>query len=51
MAKIGDEQGMDAVDLISSGKVDLVVNTPRGGAPGPTGTTSAGRRRPTRSRA
>ncbi len=33
VAKIGQEQGMDAVDLISSGKVDLVVNTPRG--PGP----------------
>ena len=33
MAKIGDEQGMDAVDLISSGKVDLVVNTPRGQGP------------------
>ena len=25
--------GMDAVDLISSGKVDLVVNTPRGRGP------------------
>ncbi len=33
VAKIGDEQGMDAVDLISSGKVDLVVNTPRGQGP------------------
>ncbi len=33
VAKIGDEQGMDAVDLISSGKVDLVVNTPRGRGP------------------
>jgi carbamoyl-phosphate synthase large subunit len=33
VAKIGEEQGMDAVDLISSGKVDLVVNTPRGRGP------------------
>ncbi|MGZ4804720.1 MAG: carbamoyl-phosphate synthase large subunit, partial [Acidimicrobiia bacterium] len=33
VAKIGEEQGMDAVDLISSGKVDLVVNTPRGSGP------------------
>jgi carbamoyl-phosphate synthase large subunit len=33
VAKIGQEQGMDAVDLISSGKVDLVVNTPRGRGP------------------
>ena len=27
------EQGIDAVELISSGKVDLVVNTPRGRGP------------------
>jgi carbamoyl-phosphate synthase large subunit len=33
VGKIGDEQGMDGVDLISSGKVDLVVNTPRGRGP------------------
>ncbi len=26
----GDASGMDAVELISSGKVDLVINTPRG---------------------
>jgi carbamoyl-phosphate synthase large subunit len=32
VAKVG-EPGVDAVDLISSGKVDLVVNTPRGGGP------------------
>ena len=33
VAKVGEEGGMDAVDLISSGKVDLVVNTPRGRGP------------------
>ncbi|MFN8036026.1 MAG: carbamoyl-phosphate synthase large subunit [Acidimicrobiia bacterium] len=33
VAKVGDEVGVDAVDLISSGKVDLVVNTPRGRGP------------------
>jgi carbamoyl-phosphate synthase large subunit len=33
VAKIGEETGVDAVDLISSGKVDLVVNTPRGRGP------------------
>jgi carbamoyl-phosphate synthase large subunit len=33
VAKVGEDVGVDAVDLISSGKVDLVVNTPRG--PGP----------------
>jgi carbamoyl-phosphate synthase large subunit len=33
VAKIGDETGIDAVDLIASGKVDLVVNTPRGHGP------------------
>ena len=32
VAKVG-ESGVDAVDLISSGKVDLVVNTPRGRGP------------------
>ncbi len=30
VAKVGEEVGVDAVDLISSGKVDLVINTPRG---------------------
>jgi carbamoyl-phosphate synthase large subunit len=30
VAKVGEPVGVDAVDLISSGKVDLVVNTPRG---------------------
>ena len=46
VAKLGesDASGVDAVELISSGKVDLVINTPRGaGGPGPTATTSAGR--------
>ena len=33
IAKVGDGTGPDAVDLISSGKVDLVVNTPRGSGP------------------
>ena len=34
MAKLGTgEVGEDAVELISSGKVDLVVNTPRGSGP------------------
>ena len=33
VAKVGDATGMDAVELISSGKVDLVVNTPRGRGP------------------
>jgi carbamoyl-phosphate synthase large subunit len=35
VAKLGDdhEPGMDAVDMISSGKVDLVINTPRGRGP------------------
>src|SRR5262249_8721147 len=28
VAKVGEDVGVDAVDLISSGKVDLVVNTP-----------------------
>ncbi|HEV3225925.1 MAG TPA: ATP-grasp domain-containing protein, partial [Acidimicrobiales bacterium] len=30
VAKLGEATGVDAVDLISSGKVDLVVNSPRG---------------------
>jgi carbamoyl-phosphate synthase large subunit len=33
VAKVGEEVGVDAVELISSGKVDLVVNTPRGRGP------------------
>jgi carbamoyl-phosphate synthase large subunit len=35
VAKLGEEHepGMSAVDLISSGKVDLVINTPRGRGP------------------
>ncbi len=34
VAKLGDDAvGMDPVDLISSGKVDLVVNTPQGQGP------------------
>ena len=33
MAKVGDPTGSDAVELISSGKVDMVVNTPRGRGP------------------
>jgi carbamoyl-phosphate synthase large subunit len=32
VAKVG-ENGIDAVDLISSGRIDLVVNTPRGRGP------------------
>ena len=31
VAKIGEPTGVDAVDLINSGKVDLVINSPRGG--------------------
>jgi carbamoyl-phosphate synthase large subunit len=31
--RVGERSGIDAVDLISSGKVDLVVNTPRGRGP------------------
>ncbi|MGI8662741.1 MAG: carbamoyl-phosphate synthase large subunit [Acidimicrobiales bacterium] len=30
VAKIGEPAGVDAVDLINSGKVDLVINSPRG---------------------
>jgi len=33
VAKLGESDGHDAVDLISSGKVDLVINTPRGRGP------------------
>ncbi|MFN8037928.1 MAG: carbamoyl-phosphate synthase large subunit [Acidimicrobiales bacterium] len=33
VAKIGEPTGMDAVELIASGKVDLVVNSPRGRGP------------------
>ena len=33
VAKVGEESGVDAVELIASGKVDLVVNTPRGRGP------------------
>ena len=32
VAKVGDP-GIDAVDLISSGQIDLVINTPRGSGP------------------
>ena len=42
--------GVDAVELIRSGKVQLVVNTPRGRGLVPTGRTSAGRLASTRSR-
>jgi carbamoyl-phosphate synthase large subunit len=30
VAKLGEPTGVDAVDLIASGKVDLVINSPRG---------------------
>jgi carbamoyl-phosphate synthase large subunit len=33
VAKIGDDEGHDAVDLIESGQVALVVNSPRGRGP------------------
>jgi carbamoyl-phosphate synthase large subunit len=33
VAKLGEETGTDAVELIASGKVDLVVNSPRGRGP------------------
>ncbi len=33
VAKLGEAEGTDAVALISSGKVDLVVNSPRGRGP------------------
>ncbi len=33
VAKVGEEAGVDAVELVRSGKVDLIVNTPRGRGP------------------
>jgi carbamoyl-phosphate synthase large subunit len=33
VAKLGEPTGTDAVELISSGKVDLVINSPRGRGP------------------
>jgi carbamoyl-phosphate synthase large subunit len=33
VAKVGEAVGIDAVELISSGKCDLVINTPRGRGP------------------
>jgi len=33
VAKLGEQTGTDAVELISSGKVDLVINSPRGRGP------------------
>ena len=33
VAKVGQDEGHDAVDLIASGEVDLVINTPRGSGP------------------
>jgi carbamoyl-phosphate synthase large subunit len=33
VAKVGEDIGVDAVELIGSGKVQLVVNTPRGRGP------------------
>ena len=33
VAKVGEDVGVDAVDLIGSGQVELVVNTPRGRGP------------------
>ena len=33
VAKLGEPDGHDAVELISSGKVDLVINSPRGRGP------------------
>ena len=30
VAKVGDEQGLDALDLIADGRIALVVNSPRG---------------------
>jgi carbamoyl-phosphate synthase large subunit len=32
-AKVGEDSGVDAIELVSSGAVDLVVNTPRGHGP------------------
>ena len=33
VAKVGEDNGVDAVELLASGKVDLIVNTPRGRGP------------------
>ncbi|MGH9027563.1 MAG: carbamoyl-phosphate synthase large subunit, partial [Acidimicrobiia bacterium] len=33
VAKVGEPVGADALDLLTSGKIDLVVNTPRGRGP------------------
>ncbi|MBP8180459.1 MAG: carbamoyl-phosphate synthase large subunit [Acidimicrobiia bacterium] len=33
VAKVGEQTGQDAVSLIAEGKVDLVINTPRGHGP------------------
>jgi carbamoyl-phosphate synthase large subunit len=33
VAKVGEQTGVDAIDLIASRKVDLVVNTPQGRGP------------------
>ena len=33
MAKLGEHEGTDAVELIASGRVQLVVNSPRGRGP------------------
>ena len=33
VAKVGEHRGTDAVELIESGRVHLVVNTPRGRGP------------------
>jgi carbamoyl-phosphate synthase large subunit len=33
VAKVGEESGVDAVELIRSGRVSMVVNTPRGRGP------------------
>ncbi len=33
VAKVGEADGEDAVDLIAAGQIDLVVNTPRGDGP------------------
>ena len=41
VAKVGEGTGTDAVELISSGKVDLVVNSPRVAAHALTARTSA----------
>ncbi len=33
VAKVGEAGGIDAIELVESGKVDLIVNTPRGRGP------------------